>query len=848
MAEETKVRAKLELVGEAQYRAAMADINRQLKETKTALAAAAAEYQNEDAAMRTNAAQVEALNRSLEQQRERYATMEEHLKKVNEVYGENSKQAVELRTKMNNARAEMAKTQTQLRGLTDGLEGAAQAGEAMGGGADSAQAAMARIGDAAQGAQDDVRDLAGEIGDVVGKKFIEFGLGKEVLSQLANGVKWAFGEAMDGMREDAHNRALTGDDALSERRAGMKDKLDRNWAGRMDGMQTLDALTAMDTALGNMGITDDARVTELTNWAITLQQVFGLDTQSTINRTIAMVNTFGESWETVFDLTTKGMRDMSDGGEQMLGAFEKYGPVYKQLGYDIDDMYSAIAAAANDKTLGKDNNLNKGVENLIKNLTSGSKESKETLKALGAEITDLPGKFQEGGDAAALAIQTILNNLLAVTDEAKRNDLGKALFGDTIWIDSAGKIADVILSGYDQVVDASGATADAMAAELDNIDDALAQLKERGNQAAGAVMAPLLEGMTGGLQEVNRIIDEETDGTVTGILSKFQEISDESDRQENKAINQWFDGLVQGFEAKMQRATQGASEAMSAATDDLGAGMDDLIAELEGIDERITAAWRSGNDAEAMNLEGRKQELIEQINSMATDVSAEFTGMGTDAAAALEDTSGDMRTAGETLAGEAVGAVTDAQGDMQDAGDMLGGEGVTGLEEGLEGMIGASADAVNGAVAELYRGTSRAYAAGQATGRAYVRGYKNELAIASPSRVMRLAAQYSVEGLLEGYDEGESEAAARGAAIAEAFNSAYTGRSAAYAGAGDAQDDGPGISAGVLAEAVREALSGAGVYLDGQRVGELTAPGVSAGIARSAAATVRGRSSRIKGW
>lgn len=796
MADDTTIRTKIVLEGEAQYRSAMADINRQLKETKTAHAAAAAEYANADAATRTSAAQTEALNRSLELQRERLEMMEAQLKKVEDAYGQNSRQAVELRTKINNARAEMAKTQTQLRSLSDGLEGAAQAGEAMGGGADSAQAAMARIGDAAQGAQDDVRGLADEIGDVVGKKFIEFGLGKEVLSQLANGVKWALGEAINGMAEDAHARALAGDDALFERRSGIKDVIDRSWSGRRSGAQTTDDVAMVDTALGNAGITDVDRVTKLTNMVITMDEVFSQSTQETVNRAKAMVNTFGVSWEDALDLMSKGFRDMSDGGAQMVSAMESYGQAYKQLGYDIDDMYSAIAAAANNEVLGKNSNLNKGVENFISFVTSDSKESKKALKELGAEITDLPGKFQAGGDAAALATQAILKNLQSIGDEAKRNDLGKTIFGEKIWIDSAGKIADVLLAGFNQTVDAAGATSDAMGAELDNLGDNLAGLGERLGQTAESVLQ-------GPASTLNELV---------------------------KGANGAYDALEEGAKQVEQE--------IESARQNVGTSLEEMIAARD-------QAFRQGDIRLVEDLNEKINQALEELPQ---EVADKYTQMGTDASSALSDTAPDMRAAGETLAGEAVGAATDAQGDMQSAADTLGQSGVTGLEDGLDGMRDASASAADGAVAELFRAVSRFFNAGQAAGKAYERGYKNALDEHSPSRVMRLAAQYSVQGLLEGYDEGESEVAARGAALAEAFHSAYSARGTAYSPAGDAQDAGTGISAGVLAEAVREALSGAGVYLDGQRVGELTAPGVSAGIARSAAATVRGRSARTKGW
>ena len=84
--------------------------------------------------------------------------------------------------------------------------------------------------------------------------------------------------------------------------------------------------------------------------------------------------------------------------------------------------------------------------------------------------------------------------------------------------------------------------------------------------------------------------------------------------------------------------------------------------------------------------------------------------------------------------------------------------------------------------------------------------------------------------------------------LAEAFAGGYSARGTFKSpDTGDAAA-GAGISSTELSDALREALSGLGLYFDGQRTGEVLAPGVSGSISRRSAATVRGRSARIKGW
>lgn len=812
MSDKNTMKNKIVLEGEAEYKKALGDINSRLRESKSAMKAAAAEYDAAGDSMEAMYRYGDSLERTMQTQNEALGLMSEHLDRVEACYGKNSREANKLRTDINNMRMELAKTQIQMRQFESSMDAAAETGDDLKAGMDAGSAGLEQVSEAAGRANEDVQELSQSIADTMGKKIIDFAIGKEVLTTLSDGLKWAMGEAIDGAREDAHARALAGDDALTERRTAIKDVVDRQWAGRRDGMQTVSDVAAVDTALTNLGITADEQVAKLTNWAITLEVVFGQDVQSTIDRATAMVNTYGVSWETAFDLMTKGLRDMSDGGAQMLEAFEKYGQSYKQLGYDIDDMYSALAAAANDASLGKDSNLNKGVDNLIKNLTSGSEEIKKTLKALNAEVTDLPGKFQVGGDAAAEAVQLILGMLQAVTDEAKRNDLGKALFGDTVWIESAGQIADVILAGYDQVIDASGATADAMMSELDTLGDSWAGLTERMSQQAGKVFEPLTNGLKDFIQEWNAATDA-AGGDV-----------------------------IQGFGDTVTERIQEEGNRLVDATAD-------LYAQLEALDDRIMDAWMRGDNVEALTLEGQKQQLIDEIARVKQEVMDGFGEVGTDAASALEDTSGDMRTSAETLTGEAVGAVTDAQSDMQSAGDTLGQSGVNGLEESLGGMREASSNAVNGAVAELFGGVSRAYAAGQATGKAYARGYKSALGIASPSRVMREAAQDTVSPLFDEFEQDRARLYEAAAGLAQAVSEGYGDSSALRAEApqGGAQAAG-GASVETMAQAMRQAMSGMAFELDGNRFAVLIEPGVSRATAQRAVATIKGQGAAARSW
>lgn len=818
---------KIVLEGEAEYKRALADINSRLRENKSAMKAAAAEYDAAGDSMEAMYRYGDSLERTMASQNEALGLMSEHLDRVEACYGKNSREANELRTKINNMRVELAKTQTQMRQFEDSMDAASDAGDDLKAGMDAGSAGLEQVGEAAGRASEDVQDLSQSIADTMGKKIIDFVIAGKAFDTLKDGLKqavtWAIGEGVDGLRERGYMQSGTGDVQLTQSRLDVKDQVDRLWSGRMDGMATAAAVETVDTVMDNLSQVMPGTVAEVTNAAIFQQERFGASVGEQMSRADAMVKTFGIDWMDAFDLMTLGFQNSHDGGEMMLRMFDENAQVFRQMGYDADDMFSTILSAVNNEELGKDSNLNKGMMALIATVTDGSKESLKTLKTLGIEAKDIGVKAQQGGETAAAAYQLVLERLLSVEDVTKRNELGSALFGEKVWTATGGDIANALLAGFGQTIEADGVTQAAMNALLDNIGDSWAGLKERASQQVGAATEGLVSDANVFLKDVNAQTDKMGGDVLKGASQAAANLIDRK-IEENKA------------------SMQSLQDAMAAATAD-------LYAQLEALDDQINAAWMNGDNAEALTLEGQKQQLIDEIAAVKQEVMDGFGDVGTEAATSLGGKAEDMRTAGETLTGEAVGAVTDAQTDMQTASETLGSSAVTGLTEELAGMTGASTDAVNGAVAELFGGVSRAYAAGQATGKAYARGYKSALGIASPSRVMREAAQDTVSPLFDEFEQDRARLYEAAAGLAQAVSEGYGDSAALRAEApqGGAQAAG-GASVETMAQAMQKAMSGMAFELDGNRFAVLIEPGVSRATAQRAVATIKGQGAAARSW
>ncbi|MBR4040603.1 MAG: hypothetical protein IKJ11_11000 [Clostridia bacterium] len=561
MAEKTNtIKNKIVVEGEKEYKASLGQARQANAELRSEMRATKAEFAGQEESVESLQAQIDILNRQYDVNKRQCETLEEYLQKTAQTFGENSKEASNLRISLNNARAAMNTTGNELSTLRTRLEAMGDAG-----------GGMDEVAESARRAQGDVQDLIDEIGNTAVSKVIGFVVGSDAFNAIAEGLKeavtWAIGEGVDGAKEHGYLQAGSGDAALTQARLDVKDAIDRRWSGRLDGMQTAAAIETVDTTMDNASLTTPGLVEQVANAAIFQQERFGQDIGGQMGRADAMVKTFGVDWMTAFDLMTLGFQNSHDGGEMMLKMFDENSQVFKQMGYDADDMFTVILDAVNNSELGKDSNLNKGMLALINTVTGGGKEAKETLEALGMEASDIGFKAQQGGETAAAAYHLILEKLMMIEDVDLRNQLGKSLFGDNVWTSTGGDIAEALLFGFGQTIEADGTTQAAMDALLDNISDNWAGTMERAGQQIGSATEPLVNEVNDFLKEVN----QKTDAMGGDVLKGFSQVS----------ADHIAELVTEEFGAAKEIAKSSADE-LHEAIDDALKVLNDNIAEADG--------------------------------------------------------------------------------------------------------------------------------------------------------------------------------------------------------------------------------------------------------------------------
>lgn len=210
---------KIEISGEREYKAAIADINRENRVMDAEMKKLAEQYRDNESSMEALNAKSELLQRQLQGQKDKVQTLREALENANRTYGEGSRQSQSWQTQLLNAEREQIRLERSLSETNRALN---EQGEAVGDDAEK------------------LSGLGGQISDVAEKLGI----------RLPSAAK----DALDGMSGfSAGTVAVMGAAAtaigLAYKAASSLHELTKEAAARADALNTRAAQTGLDTTL-----------------------------------------------------------------------------------------------------------------------------------------------------------------------------------------------------------------------------------------------------------------------------------------------------------------------------------------------------------------------------------------------------------------------------------------------------------------------------------------------------------------------------------------------------------------------------------------------------------------------
>lgn len=242
---------KIGVEGEKEFKKALSDINQTFKVLGSEMKLVSSEFDKQDKSVAAVAARNEVLNKAIDAQKDKIATLESALKNAADSFGENDRRTQNWAIQLNNAKAELNGMERELDSSADAADDLGEELKESGDEAESSGGKFEKLGSVLKG----VGAAMGAVALAAGAAAVK--LGKEVISayadfeQLVGGVDTLFGDASQTVQNYAANAFKT---------AGMSanEYMETVTGFSASLIQSLGGDTAKAAEVADMAITDMA--------------------------------------------------------------------------------------------------------------------------------------------------------------------------------------------------------------------------------------------------------------------------------------------------------------------------------------------------------------------------------------------------------------------------------------------------------------------------------------------------------------------------------------------------------------------------------------------------------------
>lgn len=395
---------KVSVDGYSEFKRNIQDITQQQKTLKTEMQAVSSAWDKSTSAEKKAAEQKRILSQQIEAQKKKVEELESVLSKVEEKYGENSREAESWREKLNSATAELNNMKTALHDIPNGIE---QMGTAM----QSAGEKLSAMGDALM----PLSAAAAAIGVAAVKTTADFDSSMSKVSAISG----ATGKDFDALRDKAREMGAETKFSASEAADAFTYMAMAGWKTEemmqgIDGIMSLSAADGLDLATTSDIVTDSL-------------SAFGLTAKDSAHFA-----------DVLAAASTNANTNVSMMGE----TFKYAAPVAGALGYSVEDVATAVGLMANAGIKGSQ--AGTALRGWLTRMAKPTKESLNAMKFLDIEIQNTDGSMKSLSEiisytkrqfdtlneaekaqyAAMLAGQNGMSGLLAIMN-ASEDDIEK---------------------------------------------------------------------------------------------------------------------------------------------------------------------------------------------------------------------------------------------------------------------------------------------------------------------------------------------------------------------------------------------------------------------------------------
>lgn len=257
------------------------------------------------------------------------------------------------------------------------------------------------------------------------------------------------------------------------------------------------------------------QIDEATKAAISLRDAFDYSAEETTRAAAAMEKNFGTAATDAFSLIAAGAQNGLDYSGELIDTINEYSSQFSKLGFTADGMFNLLQSGA-DSTAWNLDKVGDAVKEFSIRSIDGSDSTKEAFQALGYNASETMAIFAAGGDTANEAFFDVLDTLMDVDNEVKRDAIGVALFG-TMWEDLGTEAMQAMADASQAAYDASGALEQINAVQYGGIDASMKGVKRQ----AEMIMVSVGEQLTPYIQEVLTYLAEDILPQVSAALEEI---------------------------------------------------------------------------------------------------------------------------------------------------------------------------------------------------------------------------------------------------------------------------------------------------------------------------------------
>ncbi len=348
----------------------------------------------------------------------------------------------------------------------------------------------------AEGSLDDLGNAAEEAGKKAESSGDGYTVVKNVVADLSSKV-------LDEAIENFKDLALEGEASLDKLQAKIGASKSE-MAGYSDIVQNIyktglgesldDVTETLGTIINMTDELDDITLQNVTENAMTLRDVYGMDIAESMRAVNSLMNQFGINADEAYNLVVQGAQNGLNQNDDLLDTINEYSVQFSNAGYSADDMFNMLKNGADTGTWSIDK-LGDAVKEFNIRMTDGT--ANEALEAMGLNAQTVTAEYAKGGESAQKATQKVIQALLSVDDPQKRYMYGQQIMG-TMWEDLGEDAVKALMNTNGEINKTNDAMGDVKTNAYDNLKTSVSNL---GRTVKNDLIQPLVDRLSPALQE-----------------------------------------------------------------------------------------------------------------------------------------------------------------------------------------------------------------------------------------------------------------------------------------------------------------------------------------------------------